>query len=128
MHLLKLGKAASRRRDAADVFPLSRCSGRLGDSVAGVAEINRVLFDPDESLSRQDRGDAGGAAAQERIEDVAATYEITEVTGVEKWPRAWMRIVALASVPRFQVGDDLIAGSPTNPACPLIRASAQIIT
>ena len=49
------------------------------DALAGVVEVDRVLLDADEAPAALDGGDAGGAAAHERVKNRLSPDVLAEV-------------------------------------------------
>ena len=82
----------------------------LGDPAAGIFEVHGVLLDADAALSSQNGGDAGGAAAHERVEDGVGLNGITDVADLSERARARYGVAARVAIPPGQVGHVPIAG------------------
>jgi hypothetical protein len=69
-----------------------------------MSEILLVPLNPDEALAGEDRCDAGGAAAHERVEDSLGGDGVAEVSHLLQRTRARNGVAAQVAVPGAEIG------------------------
>ena len=82
----------------------------LADAFAGVVEVHLVLLDADKSLSGENAGDSGSAAAHEGVEDGIGLHRVAKESHLRQRARAGHRVVAFVAVIGSEVVDMPVAG------------------